>query len=141
MMYFTKDEIFLGIVGRERGNKYKSRRDELNFNQHIAVFNLQRIHGDLGAWILFGSAGLRIVRPAMPGTDHLATFDHSLPQRAAAVQADVVHGADRAVYVGYANGFCTAGKFFGFVGGWEFGFGGELRELGHIGLRELAKEA
>jgi hypothetical protein len=44
------------------------------------------------------------------------------------MEADVVHGAIDAVYVGNADSFRAAGEFFGFVGGGEFGFGGELRE-------------
>ena len=67
----------------------------------------------------------------MPGADDFAAFDHSLPQGSAAMQADIVHGAECAVHVGDADGFIAAGKFLGFVAGREFGFGGDLREAGH----------
>src|ERR1700689_2050022 len=106
----------------------------LDFNQHISVLNLQRIHGNLRVGILLGSAGFWIVGPAMPRADDLATFDHSLPQRAAAMETDVVDGAVDAVYIGDADGLFAAGEFFGFVGGWEIGLGGELREVRHLPL-------
>src|SRR5258708_11876383 len=101
----------------------------LDFNQHVAVFNLQRIHSDLHAGILFGGAGFGVPSPAVPGADNFAAFDHPLAQRAAAVQADVVHGAISAVHICDADGSCAAGKFLGFVAGWQFGFGGELDEV------------
>ena len=103
--------------------------DHSDFNQHIAIFDLQRIHGDLHAGILFRRAGLCVPRPAMPRANNFAAFDHSLAQRAAAMQANVVHGAVCAVDVGDADRFAAAGKFLGFVGGWEVGLSGELGEL------------
>ena len=50
----------------------------LEFNQHIAVLNLQRIYGNFGTGILIGLPGLCVPRPAMPWADNLAAFDHSL---------------------------------------------------------------
>src|SRR5260370_31162806 len=44
----------------------------LDFNQNVAVFDLQRIHSDLHAGVLFGGAGLGIICPAMPGADDFA---------------------------------------------------------------------
>ena len=55
----------------------------------------------------------------MPRANNLVAFNHSLTQRAAAVQANVVHGAVCAVDVGDADRFCAAGKFLGFVDGRE----------------------
>src|SRR5882672_3445165 len=101
----------------------------LDFNQHITVFNLQWIHGNFHAGVLLGGAGLWVVLPAVPGAHDLAAFDHSLAQRAAAMETDIVHGAVGAVHIRDADGLVAAGEFFGFVGGWEFGFGGELDEV------------
>ena len=97
----------------------------LDLNQHITVFNLQRIHDNLHVGILLGGAGLRVPRPAVPRAHHLAAFNHSLPQRPSAVQAYVVHGAENAINVGNADGFRATGEFFSFVDGRELGFGGD----------------
>ena len=110
-----------------------------DFDQHFAVFDLQRIHGNSCAGILLGCAGLWILSPAVPRANDLSAFDHSLPQRAAAMQADVVHGAIDAVHVGHADGLRAAGKFSGFVGGWECGFCGELCEVWHGLWRVLSR--
>ncbi len=64
----------------------------------------------------------------MPWAHNLPVFNHALPQRPAAVQADVVHGRDGAVHVSHADGLIAAGKFSGFVIGGEFGLGGEFGE-------------
>ena len=73
-------------------------------------------------------------RKTNSGSTDLHKLDHAFAERAAAVQADVVHGAIGAVHVGDAYGVITCllgtGKFFGFVGGREGGLGGELDE-GH----------
>jgi hypothetical protein len=78
----------------------------------------------------------------VPGADNFATFDHSLPQRPAAMQADVVHGAVGTVHVGDADRLLAAGKFFGFVGGREFGLSSKFGEVRHgklaISLWQLA---
>jgi len=113
---------------RDRTHKV-SRVTQLDFNQHVAIFDLQRVNSNLRAGILRGFAGLWIPRPAMPGAHYFAAFDHSLPQGAAAMEADIIHGAVGAVHVGDADGLVAAGKFFGFVGGREFGCGGELDEV------------
>ncbi len=122
-------EIPAGCLGSERGRLTcgtASRFQSAHRRFRSSVDTRQPLAG-----ILLGRAGLWVPGPAVPGAYHLATFDHSLPQRAAAMQANVVHGAVGAVYVGYADGFRAAGKFFGFVGGREFGLAGELRECRH----------
>ena len=35
------------------------------------------------------------------------------------MQADVVHRGEGTVFIGDADRFAAAGKFFGFVGGWK----------------------
>ena len=125
-----------------RGNScgcWDSGSSRLDFNQHIAVFDLQWIDRNFRAGILLGCAGFWIPCPAMPRAHDSSTFDHSLPQRAAAMEADVVHGAVDAVDVRDADGFRAAGKFSGFVGGREGGFWGELCEVWH-GLWRLQAE-
>ena len=103
----------------------------LNFNQHIAIFNLEGIHGDLRAGIVRSLARLRIPLPPVPWADELVAFNHSLPQGPAAMQAYVVHGADCAVDVGDTDYFVAAGKFFRFAFVGELGLGGEFGEVGH----------
>src|SRR5580692_3892251 len=131
------NQLRYGSRGRHAPFKVDRGR-ESDFNQYIAVFDLQRIHGDLHVGILVGDAGRWVVGPAVPGAYYFPTFDHSLPQRAAAMQADVVHGGVGAVYVGYADGFRAARKFFGFVGGREVGLAGELRKSRHMNRTCLA---
>lgn len=77
----------------------------------------------------------------MPGADDFVAFDDSLPQRAATMEAAVVHGGDDAVDVGDADDFVAvfisgyvfyfAGKFFGFTFSGKLGFGSEADEVGH----------
>jgi hypothetical protein len=102
--------------------------DDLNFDEDVAAFDFQRIDGDLGGGIVRRFAGLRVPDPGVPGADDFAILDHALPERAAAVQADVIHCTQRAVYVGHADRMVAAGEFFGFVGAGEVGFGGQLGE-------------
>jgi hypothetical protein len=47
------------------------------------------------------------------------------------MQTDVIHGADFAIYIGDADSLVAAGKFFGFVKGWEVGFNSYLYEVAH----------
>src|SRR5579859_3754138 len=74
----------------------------------------------------------------MPGADHFALFNRALAERAALVQADVVHGGVGAVDVGDADFFSGAGEFFGLVNGGEFGLSGEFRKRGHLGCKVWA---
>src|SRR5450755_878193 len=103
----------------------------LDFDQHVAIFNLERIDGDFRIRIVRGLAGFRIPLPAVPRADYLAVLDHAFAERAAAVQADIVHGAVGAVYVGDADGLVAAGEFFDRVGGGKVGLGGEFDEGRH----------
>jgi hypothetical protein len=64
----------------------------------------------------------------MPRTDHFAIFDNALAERASAMEADVLHGADLAIHVGNANRLVAAGEFSGFVGGGKVGLGRDFRE-------------
>ena len=86
---------------------------------------------------VLGRTGLRVPRPAVPRAHDLAALDHSLPQRPAAMQADVVHGAVRSVHVGDADHLGAAGKFFGFVGGGSSDSVVSLMKFG-IGNQQLA---
>ena len=115
------------VEKRDRTHKV-SRVTQLDFNQHVAVFDLQRVDSNLRAGILRCLTGFWIPRPTVPWTHYFAAFDHSLPQGAAAMEADIVHGAVGAAHVGDADGLVAAGKFFGFIGGREFGFGGEFSD-------------
>src|SRR5579872_2519358 len=103
-----------------------------DFDQHVAVFDLQRIGRNLRVGVVGGGAGLRIVGPAMPGADHFALFDRALAQRSTLVQANIVHGGVSAVDVGDADLFVAAGEFFGLVDGGEFGLGREFSERVHL---------
>jgi hypothetical protein len=47
------------------------------------------------------------------------------------VQADVVHGGDGSIHVGYTDDTIAAGKFFGFVEWGEIRFGSQLNEVSH----------
>ena len=108
-----------------------------DFYQHFPVFNFQRINSDSSVRIVRGFAGSWIPLPAMPGAHDLSALDHSLPQRAATVQADVIHRAVISVDVGDTDGLVAAGKFFGFVDGGEFGLRGELDEFRHTSDKAL----
>src|SRR5438309_726719 len=99
-------------------------------NHHIPVLDLDRINGDPGVGIVGGLAGLRVVLPAVPGTDKLVAFDNSLAQGAAAMQADIVHRRDGAVHVSDADHSFANSEFFGFTFRREVGLSGELDE-GH----------
>src|SRR5271155_2787280 len=96
-----------------------------DLDQHIPALNLYRINRNPSPRSP-SLARLRVPLPAMPGTNNFASRDYALAERAAAMQADVIHGADFAVYVGDADGLAAAGEFFGLVGGGEVGLGGDL---------------
>src|SRR5580704_2233450 len=94
-----------------------------HLDQHIPALNLHRIHRNpspRGPSL----ARLRIPLPAMPRANNFPARNHTLPQWPSAMQADVIHGADLAVYVGDADSLAAAGEFFGFVQSGEFGLGG-----------------
>src|SRR5438552_1190692 len=71
----------------------------------------------------------------MPGPKYFSLLNDALPQRTAPMQTDIVHGSDRAIHIGDADHFVTAGKFFGFVVGGKVGLGGDLYER-HIRSQE-----
>src|ERR1035441_9404482 len=96
-------------------------------DQHIPALNFQGVHGHLSPRRT-GLARLRVQLPAMPGTNNFPSSNHALTERASAMQANVIHGADFAVHVGHADGLVATGKFFGFVGTGEFGLGRNLDE-------------
>ena len=100
----------------------------LEFDQDVVVFDFDWVDGDFGVFVVGGFAGFWIVGPGVPGADDFAFFDHALPERAALVEAGIVHGGEFAVDVGDADFFVGAGEFFGFVDRGEFGFGGEFGE-------------
>ena len=93
----------------------------LHFDQEIAVFDFKRVNSEFGPGIVGGLAGLRIIRPTVPRTDHFAAFDYALTERAAEMETDVVHGRVGAIHVGDADLFVAAGKLFRFVRGGKFG--------------------
>jgi hypothetical protein len=59
-----------------------------------------------------------------------------LAERAASMQADVIHGADLAVHIGNADGLVAAGEFFGLVVSGKVGLSGNLDE-GHVYSRDV----
>src|SRR5208282_801218 len=89
-------------------------------DQHVAALNLHRVHRDLRTR-RSSLACLRIPLPAVPWANYFPAGDHALAERASAMQADVIHGADFAIHVGDTNGLRAAGKFFSFVKAGEFG--------------------
>lgn len=95
-----------------------------DFNQHIAIFDLQGVHLDFCTRTVSGLTGPRIPSPGVPGAHDLAVRNRSLAQRPATMQADVVHRAVSAVYVGYADLFAPARELFGFIQAGEIGFSG-----------------
>src|SRR5690349_21206702 len=62
----------------------------------------------------------------MPGANDLAVVDHALAEWTASVQADIVHGAVRAVHVRDADVFVAAGEFFGLVWARQVGLAGQF---------------
>jgi hypothetical protein len=107
-------------------------------DQHIRTLDLHRIDCELRSERA-GLAGLWIPSPAMPRTDHFATFDHALAKRAAAMKADVIHGADFAIYIGDANRLLAAGEFFGFVRGGKVGLCRNFRKHSVHSIASVAK--
>src|SRR5215469_13959880 len=75
----------------------------LQFHHHFPVFHLDRIDSQLCLGVIFQLSGGGVVLPPVPGTNHFAALDVALPERAAHMQADVLHGGDRAVYISDAN--------------------------------------
>src|SRR5581483_12168473 len=101
---------------------------ESDLDEDVAVFDFQRIDSELYIPIMCGLPGFRIPGPRMPRADDLAIFDHALSERAAAVQACVVHGREGAIDVGNADFFIAALKFLSFIRGGQFGLSGEFDE-------------
>src|SRR5579872_138728 len=110
----------------------------LNFHQNIPAFNLHWIDLNLGASVVRGLARRRIPLPAVPRADDFALLDHSLPQRAATVQVDVIHRADRAVHVGDADGLRAARKFLRGIDSGQFRFSREFEEGHGVGKQHTA---
>ncbi len=110
-------------------------------NHHVAAFHLQRIDRELRGRIVCGLTGLEIPLPPMPGTNQFVSLNHTLPQRPAAVQADIVHRRDRPVYVGDADHFVTTRKFPGFAFGRKSRLSCEPYEVRHEPLRKLNHKA
>src|SRR5579864_3779769 len=81
-----------------------------------------------------GRPGLRIVLPSMPRTNDLAVGNHALPQRPSPVNANVIHGGERAVHIGQANHLLAGGKLFGFVRRGQFALAGDFDKLSHDSL-------
>jgi urease beta subunit len=77
-----------------------------------------------------GLARPRIPLPTVPRADQLIPFDCALPQRPAAVQANIIHRGNRPVHIGNANHFVATRKFLGFAFRRKFGLRGQLNEVG-----------
>ena len=107
-----------------------SAQRRLHVNEYFAVLDLDGVRLQLLIGMILGRARLRIPSPAMPGADHLAVFNHSLSQRAALMQAYVIHGADLSPDVGNADHLAVAGEIARFVDGGEVGLGNDFDE-GH----------
>ena len=60
----------------------------------------------------------------MPRTHYFSAFNHTLSQRASAMQAHVVDRVNGSVYVSHADDFVANREFLGFVLGGKFGLGG-----------------
>ena len=105
-----------------------SRQVFLQLNHHIVAFDLHRIHGQLSSGIVLRLARLRIPTPAVPWADQLIPFDHALPQRSPAVQANVIHSRDSPIHFGNTDHSIATGKFFGFALRRKLGLRSELSE-------------
>src|SRR5438270_123809 len=68
----------------------------LEFDQDVVAFNLDLEDLGLYGGIVGYGARLGVVGPAVPGADDLALHHDAGAERAAAVDADVVHGRDDA---------------------------------------------
>jgi len=110
--------------------RHKSSFEPLD--QYITIVHFQQIDSNLGARIMRRLARRRIPLPSMPRTDKFVPFDHSLSQRPAAMQADIIHRRDRSIHIGDADDFIAARKFPGFTFGRKFGLRGELNK--HLAL-------
>src|SRR5271169_2595043 len=87
----------------------------LDVDELFAVLDLDGVCLQLLIGMILGRAGLRIPSPAVPGADHLAVFDHALPERAPLMQAHVIHGAKLSPYVGNADHSPAAGEVALFI--------------------------
>ena len=88
----------------------------LYIHQHIPVLNLDGINVNPGLGIAFQASRSRVIFPSVPGADHFAVFDISLPERAAHVQANVVDGGAGAVDIGHTDGLSRNFEFLGLAG-------------------------
>ena len=107
----------------------------LYLNQHVPVFDLQRVHRDFSGRVMRGFAARRIPRPAVQGTYDLAVLDRSFTERTASVQAHVVHRAVRAIHIGDADGLSVAREFLGLVVARKVGLRSELGEHKYSAFR------
>src|SRR5437588_10240227 len=106
----------LTCLGSKTGNDPVTSAYRLGkVHQNILSLDSKRVDFSLNGRVMRGGAGLRIVLPAMPGTNHLAAVNDSLAQRPAAVQANVIHGGDGAAHVGHADNLFFASEFPRFV--------------------------
>lgn len=101
--------------------------ENLDFDEHVAVFDFQRIHGNFRVRVVSGFPCLWIPGPGVPGADHFAILDHALAYRATAMKAYIVHRGEDAIHVGHADGLVAAWELLGLVGAREVGFSGQLR--------------
>jgi hypothetical protein len=105
----------------------QARQTSIGIDQHLPALNLHRIHRHLRPRRP-GLARLRIPLPSMPWTNNLPSRNYPLPQRPAAMQANIIHGVDLAIHVGEANDLTEAGKLFRFINAGKFSLGGKSRE-------------
>src|SRR5271165_1373798 len=122
----TSRGSFFGFLG----SKFRCCRQPLNIDEDFAVFDLDGVRLQLLIGMVVGRAGLWIPSPAVPGADDPTVFDHALPERAALMEAHVIHGADLSPDVGNADHFPVAGEVARFVDRGKMGLGNDFDE-GH----------
>ena len=75
----------------------------LDIDVHFAVFDFDGIRLHLQICMTHGCPGLGIILPSVPGADYFTVFNHTLTQRAALMQALVIHGSELTPYVDDAD--------------------------------------
>src|SRR5215510_8358109 len=112
----------------DSSNTWASGLRYLDLYQHFPTLNLDQVQVELGGRIVHGLSRCRIPSPSMPRTHNLSLLDHALPERAASMQADVIHCGQGAIHISDADRSVATRKLTGFVARRQFCRGSDSDE-------------
>src|SRR6476659_807964 len=105
--------------------------NESEFDQDAVAFHLDGVNSHSGGRIVRGGAGFHVILPPVPGTYDFTLVHKALTDRPSPVQADVVHGGERAAYIGDADNLVAGRKFTGLTFRRQVGSRSNFDELRH----------